>query len=104
MCGRCAKTANFKPKKKKRLSSANPFHDHKMEYCPVHGFREEHLTDCNSGAEPTYRMDAVVILNSESRRHADDQEAPDSRRSSIATDGADDKIEKKIHDSVEYTS
>ena len=62
MCGKCALTQKFKKKKQPRINSAKS-HQH-IEYCPVHGFKEELRVAAPSEAEQTQRANiALRVVN-----------------------------------------
>ena len=67
MCGKCATHATFKPKPKPkvRLASAKPTHVPNIDYCPVHGFKEEiEPMTPPSEREDTARANVTILLGS----------------------------------------
>lgn len=109
ICGKCVQqqAPPKRPKRKKRLSSAKPSSPRGMietavdgdkEYCPVHGHRNEVISE----VEATHRVNrdyeenvtAIIKCQLSDCEHSDQ----------ATTEVVSDAMSKKIHDSVEYTS
>jgi hypothetical protein len=103
MCGKCAEHTTFKPKPKPkvRLSSAKPTHIPKIDYCPVHGFKEEIDPDTPpSEKEDTARANVTILLGT--GLHSPHE--CDERVSESETTNKVDLESRKIRDSVDFTS